>query len=85
MEAIRQQWRDWLREEEEEEEEELAFSNSSVFTAEQCERKATTEKFYSVFIRKRSSVNGTSVALCHFSSQKGLFTRHAASEIGHTY
>ena len=24
----------------------LAFSNSSVFTAEQCERKAETEKFY---------------------------------------
>ena len=25
----------------------IAFSNSSVFTAEQCERKAKTEKFYS--------------------------------------
>ena len=28
----------------------LAFSMSSVFTAEQCERKAKTEKFYSVAV-----------------------------------
>ena len=28
----------------------LAFSKSSVFTAEQCERKTKSEKFYSVFI-----------------------------------
>ena len=28
----------------------LAFSKSPVFTAEQCERKAKAEKFYSVFI-----------------------------------
>ena len=36
----------------------LAFSKRPVFTAEQCESKAKTEKFYSVFIWKRSSVNG---------------------------
>ena len=36
----------------------LVFSKSSVFISEQCERRAKTKKFYSAFIRKRSSVNG---------------------------
>ena len=50
------------------------FSNSCVFIsvfekprfhsgAEQCERKAKTEKFFSVFIWKRGSVNGALGAL----------------------
>ena len=36
----------------------LASSRSSVSTAEQCERKAKTDKFCFVFIWKRSSVKG---------------------------
>ena len=41
----------------------ISVSKSSVFTAEQCERKAKTDKFCSVFMWKRSSVKG---ALAYF-------------------
>ena len=36
----------------------IGVSKSFVFTPEQCERKAKTDKFCSVFGRKRCSVNG---------------------------
>ncbi len=49
----------------------FAYSNNSVFEGYQCERKAETNWFCSVFIQIRSSVNIT--GLRSFENSVGIF------------